>query len=95
MRVKVQYLGLIRSKLGKREEEVDVKEGSFLSDLLNKLTKTYGESLKSLFDADEKNVLDPSFIVTINGVLIGQLQGIKTRLKRGDRIALMTLISGG
>lgn len=95
MRVKVQYLGLIRSRLGKREDEVDVKEGTSLSDLLNKLTKTYGESLKSLFDADEKNVLDPSFIVTINGVLIGQLHGMKTRLKRGDRIALMTLISGG
>lgn len=95
MRVKVQYLGLIRSRLGKREEEVYVKEGSFLSDLLNKLTKKYGESLKSIFDEDEKNVLDPSFIVTINGVLIGQLRGMRTRLKRGDRIALMTLISGG
>lgn len=95
MRVKVQYLGLIRSRLGKREEEVYVKGGSFLSDLLNKLTKKYGESLKSIFDEDEKNVLDPSFIVTINGVLIGQLRGMRTRLKRGDRIALMTLISGG
>lgn len=95
MRVKVQYLGLIRSKLGKREEEVDVKEGAFLSDLLNKLTKTYGESLKILFDEDEENVLDPSFIVTVNGVLAGQLRGMKTRLKRGDRISLMTLISGG
>lgn len=95
MRVKVRYLGLIRSRLGKREEEVDVKEGAFLSDLLNKLTKKYGESLKSIFDEDEKNVLDPSFIVTINGVLIGQLRGMRTRLKRGDRIALMTLISGG
>ena len=95
MRVKVQYLGLIRSRLGKREEEVDVKEGASLSDLLNKLTKTYGESLKSLFDADEENVLDPSFIVTVNGVLTGQLRGMKTRLKRGDRVALMTLISGG
>jgi len=95
MLVRVQYLGLISSKVGKREEEVDVKEGAFLSDLLNKLTKTYGESLKSLFDADKGNVLDPSFIVTVNGVLIGQLGGLKTQLKRGDRIALMTLISGG
>ncbi|MFQ6080890.1 MAG: MoaD/ThiS family protein [Candidatus Bathyarchaeia archaeon] len=95
MRVKVQYLGLIRSKMGKREEEVDVKEGASLSDLLNKLTKTYGESLKSLFDEDEENILDPSFVVTVNGVLAGQLHGMKTRLKRGDRIALMTLISGG
>ena len=95
MRVKVQYLGLIRSKLGKSEEEVDVKEGASLSDLLNKLTKTYGENLKSLFDVDEENILDPSFIVTVNGVLAGQLRGIKTRLKRGDSVALMTLISGG
>jgi len=95
MRVKVQYLGVIRSKLSKTEEEVDVKEGASLSDLLNRLTKTYGENLKSLFDEDEKNVLDPSYIVTINGVLIGRLRGMKTRLKGGDRISLMTLISGG
>lgn len=95
MRVKVEYLGLIRSMLGKREEEIDVKQAAFLSDLLNKLTKTYGESLKSLFDVDKGNVLDPSFIITVNGVLVGQLQGMKTRLKRGDKIAFMTLISGG
>jgi molybdopterin synthase sulfur carrier subunit len=95
MRVKVQYLGVIRSKLGKIEEEVDIKEGASISDLLSRLTKTYGENLKSLFDEDEKNVLDPSYIVTINGFLIGRLRGMKTRLKEGDRIALMTLISGG
>lgn len=95
MRVKVQYLGVIRSKLGKKEEEVDVKEGASISDLLSRLTKTYGENLKSLFDEDEKNVLDPSYIVTINGFLTGRLRGMKTRLKEGDRIALMTLISGG
>lgn len=95
MRVKVQYLGVIRSKLGKTEEEVDVKEGASISDLLSRLTKIYGENLKSLFDEDEKNVLDPSYIVTINGFLIGRLRGMKTRLKEGDRIALMTLISGG
>ncbi len=95
MRVKVKYLGVIRSKLGKTEEEVEVKEGASISDLLIKLAKTYGENLKSLFDEDEKNVLDPSYIATINGVLIGRLQGMKTRLKENDRISLMTLISGG
>lgn len=95
MRVKVQYVGVIRSKLGKTEEEVEIKEGASISDLLIRLAKTYGENLKSLFDEDEKNVLDPSYIATINGVLIGQLQGMKTRLKENDRISLMTLISGG
>ena len=95
MRVKVQYLGLIRNKLGKKEDEVEVKEGAFLSDLLDKLIKTRSESLKTLFDTDKESVLDPTFIVTVNGVLTGQLHGMKTRLKRGDKVALMTLISGG
>jgi len=95
MRVKVQYLGLIRNKLGKKEDEVEVKEGAFLSDLLDKLIKTRSEGLKTLFDTDKESVLDPTFIVTVNGVLTDQLHGMKTRLKRGDRVALMTLISGG
>lgn len=95
MKVKVQYLGLIRSKLKKKGDDVTLKNGASISELLNKLTDIYGESLKDLFDVEAENVLDPTFIVTVNGVLIDQLRGIDTRLNEGDSIALMTLISGG
>ena len=95
MRVKVQYLGLIRSKLGKKEDEVKLREGASLSELLDKLAEIYGESLKDLFDVKAENVLDPTFIVTVNGVLADQLQGMNTRLREGDSVVLMTLISGG
>lgn len=95
MQVKVQYLGLIRDKLGRKDDEVEIQDDAIISDLLNKLSKTQGEQLKKLFEADESNVLDPTFIITVNGVLAGQLNGMKTKLKRGDKIALMTLISGG
>lgn len=95
MRIKVQYLGLIRSKIGKKGEEVQVREGAPLSDLLDNITKLYGEPLKDLFDIRTENILDPTFIVTVNGVLTDRLSGMNTRLSEGDRVALMTLVSGG
>ena len=95
MQVKVQYLGLIRSKLGKKEDETNLKAGASLSELLDKLVEIYGESLKALFDVETENILDPTFIVTVNGVLANQLHGMETKLSDGDSIALMTLIRGG
>ena len=95
MRVNVRYFGLIRNELRKKEDEIELKEDAFLSGLLDKLVKMYGEPLKKLFDVKTENILDPTFIVTVNGMLTGQLQGMKTNLKEGDKIALMTLVSGG
>ena len=91
MRIKVKYLGLIRSKTGKKGEEVKLKKDVFLLELLDKLVETYGKPLKDLFDVKEENILDPTFIVTVNGVS----QALDTRLNEGDTVALMTLISGG
>lgn len=91
MHIKVKYLGLIRSKIGKKGEEFQVKEGAFLSELLNKLAETYGEPLKDLFDVRAENILDPTFIVTVNGISHTE----DARLSEGDTVALMTLISGG
>lgn len=95
MLVKIVYLGLVRSKVGKREEEYQVKEGSRLSDLLNGLAETYDKSLKGLFKGGEENRLDPTFIATVNGRLMDPLRGGDVRLRPGDTVALMTLISGG
>jgi len=95
MRIKVHYLGLVRKKMGTREEEFEVKEGSLLSDLLDEVAKTHGQNLKGMLDADRGNIIDPTYIVTVNGILADRLDGIKTQLKNGDEVALMTLISGG
>lgn len=95
MRVNVRYFGLIRNELRKKGDEIELKEDALLAGLLDKLVKMYGEPLKKLFDVKTENILDPTFIVTVNGILTGQLQGMKTSLKEGDKVALMTLVSGG
>ncbi len=91
MRVKLRYLGLVRNRLGKKEEEMELKEGSFLSELLNKLAEIYGENLKNLLGSDTESRVDPSIVITVNGIS----RTSDLRLHEGDHVAIMTLISGG
>ena len=95
MRVKIVYLGLIRSRVGKNEEQYDVADGSSLGDLLKILAKNYGEKLHSLLEVRNESRLDPTFITTINGILKDPLRGSSVTLKDGDIVTFMTLISGG
>jgi molybdopterin converting factor small subunit len=95
MQVKVLYLGLIRNKVGKKEEEHEIREGASLVDLLNKLAETHGKGLSGFFNVDKESQLDPTFIVTVNGALRDPFHETDVKLKNGDAIVLMTLISGG
>jgi len=94
MRVDVRYLGLFRTTLNKEEDKIEIKKGSFIKELLDRLVEKYGEPLKKLYSM-KGNIIDPSFLVTVNSVPIGQLQGMDTKLTEGDKIDLMILVSGG
>lgn len=95
MKVTVQYFGFIRNMLGIKKEEVKLREGALLSDVLNKIAQIHGEQFqKEVFEPGQKDV-KPGFVVTVNGILIDQLRGVDTRLNAGDSIILMTLPSGG
>jgi len=91
----VEYLGFIKNMLNKRVEEFELSEGATLQELLGKLSNLYGTSFKKeVFELGQKDV-KTGFVVTVNGVLMGQLDGINTMLKNSDRIILMSLMSGG
>lgn len=95
VRVKVEYLGFIKNMLNKRVEEFELSDGTTLQELLGKLSDHYGASFKKeVFEPGQKDV-KTGFVVTVNGVLTGQLGGVDTRLKGGDHVILMSLMSGG
>jgi molybdopterin converting factor small subunit len=95
MRIKIVYLGLVRNRIGKNEEQCEVADDSSLDDLLKLLAKNYGEKLHFLFEAKNESRLDPTFITTVNGILRDPLRGSGVTLKDGDVVTFMTLISGG
>jgi molybdopterin converting factor small subunit len=95
LKVRIQYLGYIKNLLRKSEDEFELSKGASLSDLLNKLVGIHGEAFrKEVYEPGLKNV-KTGFVVTVNGVLMGQLRGVDTRLSEGDNVILMTLMSGG
>jgi molybdopterin converting factor small subunit len=95
MKVTVHYLGFIKNLIQRSEEEFEFEEGTPLSDLLNKVAGMYGAPFQREFYEKGLNDVKTGFVVTVNGVLIGQLQGMGTQLKNGDTIILMSLMSGG
>ena len=95
MKVKVRYLGYISNLVRKRDDEFEFNEGASLSELLNKLAGIHGEAFRrEVFEPGLTDV-KTGFVVTINGVLMGQLRGVNTKLSEGDNVILMTLVSGG
>ncbi len=95
MMVKVQYLGFIKNLINRSQDELELEDGASLSELLNKIVGIYGTPFRK--EVYEKGLSDvkTGFVVTVNGILIGQLRGVDTQLNSGDNVILMSLMSGG
>jgi molybdopterin converting factor small subunit len=95
LKVRVLYFGFIKNLLNKKEECFELEDGVSLSELLNKLAGINGPDFqKEVYEPGLKGV-KMGFSVTVNGVLMGQIDGVDTKLSDGDTIILMSLMSGG
>jgi molybdopterin synthase sulfur carrier subunit len=96
MKVKVEYLGHIKNIThNKREEELETKDGSTVADMLSVLTKHYGEPFKKAIYEPKASDVKPNYIITVNGYLLNQLKGLETKLKNGDHVIILPIVSGG
>ncbi len=95
MKIKIQYLGLVKTYTNRSQDEITLEGQALLSDLLNKLATDLGKPFaQDVFEPGSKEV-KPMFMIMVNGVVIGQLNGVETRLKEGDCVILMPLMTGG
>ena len=96
MKVTVEYLGHIRNITGsKRTEEIEIENNFSVADLLVVLAKKYGTPFKKAVYESGGSDVKSNFMATVNGYLLNQLKGVETKLKDGDRVILMPVVSGG
>ena len=96
MKVTVDYLGSIKQTLGlKQAEQIELKEDASVCDLLALLAEKYGVPFKKAIYEPKGLDLKPHHILSVNGLLLNQLNGIETKLKDGDRVILMPVVTGG
>lgn len=68
MKVKVSYLSILRDVTERKDEEVEMPDGSSVSDLIGALMDKYGEKLKPFLDPDSE--MGQGIILTLNGELL-------------------------
>lgn len=96
MKVKVEFLGHVKNLIGSnREEEVEINEDASIVDLLLMLSEKYGEPFKKAIYEKSGADVKPNYIITVNGYLLNQLKGIRTKLKNGDYVTILPIVSGG
>ena len=96
LNVTIEYLGYIKKKLGvERSEIISLDNKSSVYDLLILLSKKYGDPFrKAVFDPRDLE-LKPYHMISVNGLLLNQLKGLKTELNDNDQVILMPIVSGG
>ena len=92
----VDYLGSVKQALGlKQSEQVELKDDASISDLLYLLAEKHGEPFRTSVYEPKKPDLKPYYILSVNGLLTNQLDDMETKLKDGDRLVFMPVVSGG
>ncbi|MBC7121161.1 MAG: MoaD/ThiS family protein [Candidatus Methanosuratus sp.] len=69
MRVKVSYLSILRDATGVKEEEIQLREGATVEDLIRSLIEKYGDRIKCLLTDSE---IEQGIMITLNGALLSK-----------------------
>jgi len=89
--IKIEYGTQVRSASGASDESLEVDEGASLADAVRLLVEQRRELLQPWFTADYRP--RAGLLIFVNDQTPSSLES--TRLRAGDQISLMTLISGG
>ena len=96
MRVTVEYLGYIKQTLGiTQAESTELKNDASVRDLLTLLSEKHGEPFKKAVYDPKDTTMKPYHIIAVNGLMINLLNSLDTKLKDGDRVAVMPVVTGG
>lgn len=94
MKVRVKFFTTLREITGKKEEEVESSSTITVKELLTQLSKKHGTEFTD-YVYDEKGNVHTHIQILINGRSIDVFQGLETKLKEGDTVAIFPPVGGG
>lgn len=95
LEVTVKFFATLREILGKKEDKLELAENSTIEDLLEKLSQKHGDKfIDYVYDKKTKSPRNHLQFL-IDSVNIHTMQGLKTKLKDGNIIAIVPPVGGG
>jgi MoaD family protein len=93
MKLRVQYMAQLRAAVGRTEEEVELRDGNSLAELLNQLANTHSAA-RSHF-VTETGHARPSLLIVVNDAAVPAREATATALHSEDVVTLLPPIAGG
>jgi molybdopterin synthase sulfur carrier subunit len=90
----VKFFTTLREVVGRKEEKLELPQTATVDALLRVLSKEYGKEFNN-YIYDELGNVRRYLQFMVNGQSITTLQGLKTKLKEGDQIAILPPVGGG
>jgi len=94
MKVTVKFFTTLREIVGKPQEQIELSEAITVSELLQRLGERYGEKF-TRYVYNEKDMVQGHLHFLINGKSITTQQGLETKLKENDILAILPPVGGG
>lgn len=95
VKVIVKYFAVIREIVGKREDDLEMDEGSTVQDLLLYLSRINGDKFKEYIYKVGTERLNENLQFLVDGRSINTLNGIKTKLHDGCKFIIIPPVGGG
>jgi len=94
MKIMVELTGIARSIVGKKEIELEMDGVNTYQDIIRLLGKRYPKLIGILIDQNGETFLSSNMFI-INGDMNTPAMAIHLQPHDGDRLVLMSLITGG
>jgi len=94
MRVKVKLLGVLKDAAGIGQLELDLGEKRTIAEVLETLFDGRARLREAVWDST-LNTYESDALVLLNGVEVGNLEGVDSRVGPGDELVLLSVAHGG
>lgn len=95
LKVTVKYFASVREIAGKREEVLEVEDGTTIESLLHILSKTYGSKFVDYVFDEKMHTPRDHLQFLVDGKSASTLQGLKTKIMDGCQFAIIPPVGGG
>lgn len=95
MKVKVKYFAILREITNKREEELEVEEGTTVKDLLDILAEKYGGRFRNYVFDEKTGSVNSQLLFLVDGVNVASLNKLETKLTDGNSFVILPPVGGG
>jgi len=94
LKVIIKVFASLRNEIGTRETILNAEDGATVEEVLKRFAEKYGVS-SAVFDTATGKI-HRRILVSLNGTALPQLpDGLNTKIRDGDAIALLPPVGGG